>query len=64
MIQQELNPETCKLNVKHIKQRCILRIMEVLLNDHHVQNRHHIEKNKIEMLKTIVAVIGDVVSAR
>ena len=43
MIRQELNPVTCKLDEKQINLRSILRIMEVLLNDLQVQNRHQIE---------------------
>ena len=55
MIRQELNPETCRLDTKHTKKRCILRIMEVLVNDHHALNRHHKEQNKI----TRIVVVGD-----
>ena len=36
VIRQELNPVTCRLDGKQINQRRILRIMEVLLSDHHV----------------------------
>ena len=35
MIRQELNPVTCRLGGKQINQRRFLRIMEVLLGDHH-----------------------------
>ena len=38
-IRQELNPVTCKLDGKQTNLRRILRIMEVLLSDHHVLNR-------------------------
>ena len=40
MIRQELNPETCRLDMKQRKNRCTLRIMEVLLNGFHGQDRH------------------------
>ena len=40
MIRQELNPETCRLDTKQRNERCILRIIDVLLNDFHVQERH------------------------
>ena len=40
MIRQELNPETCRLDTKQRNERCILRTIDVLLNDFHVQERH------------------------
>ena len=40
VIRQELNPVTCKLDGKQLNSRCILCIMEVLLNDFNVQDRH------------------------
>ena len=40
MIRQELNPETCRLDTKQRNLRCILRIIEVLLNDFHAHDLH------------------------
>ena len=43
MIRQELNPETCKLDGKQINLRCILWIMEVLLNESRWKNCRYVK---------------------